>query len=274
MLRRLQVARLILITGIASLILGTTGCREGGVFNPWREPDESFVEHLTRTVDGEGAARLTAETINGSIDVRPALESRCQVRIRKEVRAPSLSEAREFAQMVRIETERRGSEIRVRSEYPDPPRWIQVEISYEIDPPRSADLVARTVNGAITIEQAAVAVDASTVNGGVDVDFASFRRDSQIAVVNGEVDVQVRDGSASLTVSTVNGRIALGLPHDFSGWLDAGTLNGRIRCDIPLYEMQGQPPGHLAGRLGDGGDSRVVLRVVNGGITLRSGEMP
>jgi hypothetical protein len=55
----------------------------------------------------------------------------------------------------------------------------------------------------------------------------------------------------------------------FSGQLEAQTTNGQVQSAFPISVPAGNPPLRLVGPLGDGGDTRVILRTVNGNVSLR-----
>jgi hypothetical protein len=132
---------------------------------------------------------------------------------------------------------------------------------------------------------AGVKVDASTVNGGVDVDGATS--DVIARTVNGSVDARSTGGAVSARTtngdimasspkldgdhtefSTVNGTITVSLPASVNAEVDMRTVNGRLSSDFPLTIEGSFNPRRLHATLGKGG-ATLRLSTVNGSIRLR-----
>ena len=69
-----------------------------------------------------------------------------------------------------------------------------------------------------------------------------------------------------ISLSTTNGGIDVGLPHDFSAKLDVATTNGSIQVEhrIKLEHHSGR---RLRGTVGDG-DATIRAKTVNGGVSF------
>ena len=269
---------------VVMALMGASGCNVG---NPLGDADESYIEHLSRTLDGSGASGLDARTTNGWIAVGGSVLTQVTVQIVKEVRAYTEQEAEDFAQKVQVYAERNGDEIRVYTSYPKPPNHVQIEVTYEIQCPSGLDVNLNTTNGDIRVRNMAGDVDAVITNGAVDLqggagrvglhttngnvlaDVAALGGEGRFSCVNGSVEVEVRSGVAPVTATTVNGSVDVTLPADFSGQLDAQTSNGRVICGFPISVPAGNPQNSLAGPLGSGGSTKVVLRSTNGNVNLR-----
>jgi hypothetical protein len=132
---------------------------------------------------------------------------------------------------------------------------------------------------------AGVKIDASTVNGGVDVD--GVTSDVVARTVNGSVEARSTGGTVSahttngdIRVSaaklagdhteftTVNGTITVALPASVSAEVDMHTVNGSLTSDFPLTIEGSFNPRRLHATLGKGGAS-LRLSTVNGSIRLR-----
>jgi hypothetical protein len=236
--------------------------------SPLSPADKSYVEHLERAVELDGVASLDARTVNGYVEVNGAARTSGLVRIRKEIRAHSVGEARRFASKVQILVERDGSEIRVYSEYPEPPQHIQVSVSFNIESSRTANLTLRSVNGGIRILGVAAEVDAETINGSITAKIDELRGRGRFATSNGRTDVLVSEGTAPLAIDSTNGSVVVRLHTGFSGRLDAQTVNGRVRAACRITRTYGPGPNRIVGVLGQGGTTPVILRTVNGNIDL------
>jgi DUF4097 and DUF4098 domain-containing protein YvlB len=248
---------------------------------------QRHTESLQKVVDGSGLALLSAQTVNGAISVNGTDGPQVVVRIRKEVRAPTMQEAEAFASQVSVTVERRGAEVIVSRDYPRPPSGVQVSVSYEIDVPAAAGLDLLTTNGAVHIADVSGRVDAATTNGaiallavsgpvtvrttngGVEARLERLEGFAQITTTNGSVNLTAASGVASITAVTTNGSIEAVLPSGFSGRLEARTSNGRVYSDLRIADVTSNTRTRLAGVLGAGGDARVRITTSNGDVSLR-----
>jgi len=278
----------LLLAGIALfvvsfLLLNSVGCGDSNSMGP---ADEKHVEDLERTLDGAGAARLDARTNNGSIAVRGTDGNEVVVQIRKQVRAPSMREAEEFALQVQVRVRREGDEIRIYGEYPEPPAEVEVVLDYDIRCPARLAFELATLNGGIEVRETegrvegettngSVFVRASggpfllkTTNGGIEADLDGHEQEGTFTTINGPIRVEVRSGNGPLTATTTNASIRVELPADFSGQLDAATVNGRIRSEFHPSTTGGAQQTQFKGSLGEGGDTVVKARTTNGNIDV------
>ena len=278
------------LTAAATLAL-SAGCV---VVNPVADFDtssyqatERYSESLEKVIDGEGLARLSAQTTNGTVTVRATSQPVVTVRITKEVRAATQQEAQAFAEKVQVNVVRSGNTVSVTRTHPRPPGGIQVSVSYDIDLPGDTDLDLLTTNGGVGITAVTGRIEASTTNGGIDL--RSTRgpviarttngnisaHDVRLAeaaayhTTNGSIQANVLDGVSPITAVTTNGSIVLTLPAGFSGELDARTSNGRVSSSLTVKNPSLSTKTRLVGRLGEGGAARVSLTTSNGNVELR-----
>ena len=231
---------------------------------------KSVTEQLERTLEGKGVSSLEAQTTNGGIGLAgPTQDGVVVVRIRKEVFASTEQGAQDFARSVQVFAERNGDGVRVYSVYPRPPADVQVSVAYDIQCPDNVAVKLATVNGAIHIQGVSGAFDAQTVNGNIDALVETLSGEGRFSAVNGFLVVQVRKGVAPVTATTLNGGVRVTLPANFSGQLDAQTLNGRASSDFPISVPAGNPQNRLAGPVGEGGATTVRLRATNGDVSLK-----
>jgi DUF4097 and DUF4098 domain-containing protein YvlB len=256
------------------------------------------------TLDGADVSLVKAETDNGSITFRGSDQNEVTVHAWKKVRAPSEAAAEEFAQQIQIHVERQGSEIHIYKEHPRPPIGVSVGVRYEISGPSTVGANLRTSNGAIEIHAIDGEVEVVTSNGGIELQGGTGKvnlrtsngaikvRDAMghvhaetsngkidaslgqleegvFATSNGAIHIEVREGNAPVTAKTSNGAIHVTLPADFSGQLDARTTNGRVHSELPVSVTEGGKT-RLVGQMGEGGETTVKLRTLNGSIHLRA----
>ncbi|MGB5449851.1 MAG: DUF4097 family beta strand repeat-containing protein [Woeseiaceae bacterium] len=132
------------------------------------------------------------------------------------------------------------------------------------------DTQASTVSGDVTLFRVSGTVSAESVTGRVIVDEGSFSR-ADLNVVNGELLFQAglrKDGK--LSAETVNGAVDVELVGDVSATIDVSTVNGRIRnCFGPEPERTSKYAPGWSLRFTEGeGDGRVDISTVNGGVKL------
>jgi DUF4097 and DUF4098 domain-containing protein YvlB len=251
----------------------------------WLGPKEEYAEELEWVYDRSGVAAIAAQTTNGSIKVAGSAQDQILIHARKVIRASSLAAAEEFAQKVQIHVEQDGDRLRIYKEHPRSPLGVEVSVSYRLQTPAGIDLSLGTTNGGIQVEGTEGAVEARSTNGKIHLDgvaghiqarttngsirakLANLEKASDFATTNGSIDVAIQRGSAPLSATTTNGAINLALPADFSGQLEAGTINGRVQTEFQLRLIK-QSRNQVVGQLGDGGDTPIRLRTINGGIRL------
>lgn len=263
-----------------------------------------YMEQLDWTLEGVGVSSIKAQTANGSISLRGSDQDQVTVSAWKKIQAHTEAAAEEFARQVQIHVERHGDEIRIHKEYPKPPIGYSVSVRYEISSPRSVDANLRTSNGAIHIHQVDGAVEAVTSNGAIELQggtgnvnlrtsngaiqlqdamghirvetsngkikaSVSQLEDGVFLTSNGLIEVKIREGDAPVTAKTSNGAIHLALPADFAGQLDARSTNGRVHSELPISATDGAR-NRLVGQIGEGGETVIKLRTLNGSIHLRA----
>ena len=142
-----------------------------------------------------------------------------------------------------------------------------VSVSFRISLPAGVRLDASSVNGAIDISGASSEVRASTVNGQIRA--TSSGGPVRANTVNGSIEVRMGtfSGTESLQYSTVNGSVRVHLPASVNADIEMSTVNGSLNTEFPLT-MQGRMDRHqIRARLGTGGP-RLSFSTVNGSVEL------
>jgi DUF4097 and DUF4098 domain-containing protein YvlB len=144
-----------------------------------------------------------------------------------------------------------------------------VNVRWTVRVPRGVTLIAKTVNGSVQVTGLESGVDASTVNGYVDVSTTGW---AQAATVNGDIDAHMGASAKwpdALDFRTINGNIRIDVPEKASATVRAELLNGgRVRSDIPMVTNKRTRRTVATGTLG-GGATAMTLGVMNGSIELR-----
>jgi hypothetical protein len=169
---------------------------------------------------------------------------------------------RSAADSVRIEVVEHEDGVTICAVYPDPPRfpdsntcspgggrvnvqYNDVRVNFVVRVPAGVRFVAVTTNGDIRAEGLRSDVQATTVNGRLNIQTTGFVSD----------------------VETHNGDIVLELGADLNAELHANTRNGRIESDFPITVTGRLDRRNVTGTIGGGGrDLRAAT--VNGSIRL------
>jgi hypothetical protein len=218
---------------------------------------------------------LEVIAINGGINVSPSVGNAVAIGVEKRTSGSSLDD-------VQVKVEQLAEGIVVCALYRNEDstfpsgcketdrakrrtkRNVNVTTTFTIQMPASSNLKVATVNGGIKVVGLAAQVDASSVNGGIDV--ATTGRASA-RTVNGGVHVNVGRLDQDCRFSTVNGKIVLAVAGPVNADLSASTVNGRIETDFPITAMGSLSRRSLKGRIGNGGP-QLELSTVNGGIRI------
>ncbi len=138
-----------------------------------------------------------------------------------------------------------------------------VQVQFNVSVPEGVRLVATTVNGFVKASQLESDLVARTVNGSVTL---STTGRAEASTVNGSIiaEIGATDLSADLVFSTVNGSISVEVPEGLNADIGASTVGGRLTSDFPLMIDRRR----MHGTLGSGG-YELKLSSVNGTILLK-----
>lgn len=140
---------------------------------------------------------------------------------------------------------------------------VSVEIIVKV--PAGVNIEATSVNGSVDVDGATAEVIAKSVNGGVS---AYSTGPVKASSVNGGVRARTGAITQRTEFSSVNGSITLEIPSDSNLDLEMKTVNGSLDSDFPL-QVQGRiNPKSIRASIGKGG-ATLKLSTVNGSIRLR-----
>ncbi len=232
-------------------------------------------EEWQRSFTVDEPAELELRNSNGSIEVASWDRSEILVTARIQIKAPSKTKAEELFEKLKFEVDERGDRVCIEADLPRIRQvlfglggFTSINIRYDVKVPRQTSLKLKTTNGGIEARGVRGAFDLETVNGGIDL--RNAEGEGRLKSVNGGVkchlDEFFEDGD--LLVKTTNGSVAVRLPEDAGGLLDAKTMNGRVNLDFTLGGDVKVKRNRVIGRLGDGGGD-IELRSTNGSISLK-----
>src|SRR5437867_7742912 len=150
------------------------------------------------------------------------------------------------------------------------PKKNDVAVRFTVQLPRSVPVDASTVNGGLEIDGVSAPVQAATVNGRIAV--STSTGPVQATTVNGSIEANMQSlTSGDVRLTTVNGSVSAGLPVQLNANIDAETVNGSVESEFPVKIIGKVSTRHLRGTIGSGG-ATLKLITVNGSITLHEAD--
>jgi len=227
-------------------------------------------DEWVRTYDLKPGGRLDIINVNGAIAASPSTGTTVEVRAVREAHAGSEEASREMLRKTEMREEVTSDRVTIRGPEGQERGGFgrrQLSIRYEVRIPAGLNILLKTQNGdvrleniqGIRIEAASTnggitgrgvsgAVEASTVNGGIQMDLDAVTGDTRMVTVNGGVILNVAPGvNADLEATVVNGGVRV---------QDGLTLSGDERSR-----------DRVSGRIGSGGP-RLVVQTTNGGVRV------
>jgi hypothetical protein len=223
-----------------------------------------------RTYSLPKGGRLEVTNVNGVIEVFPASGSQIEVVAHREVRTRTEEEAKARLAKAEMIEEVGPDHVKIEAKPNDQGASFgahgRISIQYRVTVPPGLVTSFRTENGAVRLENIdgritlastngpivgrglSGSVDASTVNGGIEIGLKAVNGDSKIVTVN---------GPATLIVSP-----------DVSAELEAVAVNGGVTMQdgLPLTASD-RTNKRVTGRLNDGGP-RISVQTTNGGVRV------
>lgn len=228
-----------------------------------------------------------AQTHNGSITVKGADVSDCNVSATIVAHALTEERARELAEQTQVRLDRQGSKVVVKIDKPSPLINASVSVSLDITLPKSTNPELITHNGPIDIRNISGKINAMTHNGQVVVTEISgttklethngsiigndIGGNSDFRTHNGNVEVHYSSTAETMceaSMVTHNGNIEFIAPPNFSATVKATTHNGSIKTDLPIKVMGELSRSRIQGTIGSG-EGKLYLETHNGSIKIR-----
>jgi DUF4097 and DUF4098 domain-containing protein YvlB len=141
-----------------------------------------------------------------------------------------------------------------------------VAVRFRVLLPRGVKIDASTVNGPVDVAGVQAAVTLATVNGRIH---AVAQGPVRATTVNGSIHATMESLGVddAVELKTVNGSIDAELPAALNAELDASTVSGRVSTELPIQLVGRVSPRSVKARIGTGG-RRLVLSTVNGSIQI------
>jgi DUF4097 and DUF4098 domain-containing protein YvlB len=232
---------------------------------------QDFTEKFEQSYPLNSNGRVSISNVNGPI----VIEAWDKTEVRLE--ATKVAESQEALNDVELKIDSTPGSFRVVADHKgwrfgnrtDRGRTTKLEVRFRLMVPSGAALnEIETVNGSVSVSNFVNFTKVSAVNGMVTA--TNLRGTVDLSTVNGEVrcDLDRLEPGSKISMSTVNGQVALVLPSDANATIRADSLNGNITNDFGLTVRKGEFVGRdLYGRLGSG-DVQIKLNTVNGGLSI------
>ncbi len=243
----------------------------------------TVVKEVRKSFPLKPGGELSLENVNGGIRMEGWDENRVEVQATIRVRHSSRRRAEKYLQEVEIFFDHGDDFLHIDVDYPgksgggDFWSWLfghrppSVSITFELKVPRQLDVDVRTVNGKVDIARLEGDIQVRTTNGAIRVENVAGKVSCR--TVNGGISVSLEKVGRfdEMSLKTVNGSIRLAVPRDIRADLEASTVNGHISSDLPI-ELRGRISRRsLHGKI-NGGGGFIILKTVNGSISLRESE--
>jgi len=232
-------------------------------------------QQYDKTFDVSEGGRLVLSNVNGSVTVESWDQSKVRVEAELKVKASGRDRAEEAMSKLKIEVNREGDTLEVRTRSPRDENggflsWIfgsnaDYEVRYKVTMPKKFDADIETVNGHIEANELAGKLRFETTNGGIEVLRAAGSVDA--STTNGSIRAELTEvNRVPMRLDTTNGRIEISLPHGAGVNVDAATTNGSIDTDFAISTTSFRR-NRIAGEI-NGGGPELRLRTTNGSIRI------
>ena len=271
-MRRLSLLALVLFAG-----LSVAGCdiqAENGKFDIDFASGKA-TDTWSRTYTVPAGGRFELINVNGRVTAESTDGKEVIVEGRRTAKGRSDEIAKENLAKMEIREEVGGSTVRVESRPPRMSGFGGHEIEWTVKVPKGLTVDLRTVNGGVRMNGLSGEIHAKTTNGGIKG--VGLVVDSvEASVVNGGVDMQFAaplDSTDTVELTTVNGGVTIELPSESKATIAARAVNGGVRVSDELQAAQEEESHEFERRRRfngtmNGGGARVNVSVTNGGIRI------
>lgn len=215
-----------------------------------------------------GARTLVVDLFGGTITLSGTSGESARLTFVKNGRGDDPDAARDALGEIRIDEAGDEASYRYALTSGEPAR-TSVDVTGTV--PAGTRLALRLANGTVVVREVAAPLSIRVENGRVQV--AAAASDVEATAQNGDLAVAmaVLGGEQTVTLTTQNGRVALGVPATADARVEASTNVGRIVTEGVTFRNQRLDPeaagARFRGTLGRG-TARVTLETQNGSVEL------
>ena len=229
----------------------------------------------SRTYKVTGKERFELINVNGRITAEPTDGSELIVEGKRTAKSRTDEGAKELLNQLEIREEAGESTVRVESRPPRLSGFSNHSIEWTVKIPKGVIVDLRTTNGGVRLNGLSNEIHAKTTNGGVKgVNIIATRIEA--SAVNGGVEIELgaplADSTASIELETVNGGVELSLPAESKATIAARCVNGGVQVEnLEISREEQQSDFDRRRRLNgtmNGGGAKVNLSTTNGGVRI------
>ncbi len=262
---------------------------------------DSYKETVDQTFALTAGGTFTIENRNGSIELSTWDKDEVRVVAEKQMKigggwslarliglkqSPIETDADAQALFAQLAVEFSGDEKgrTVMTRYPES-RDVNCTVSYRITAPRKTKVDLNTVNGSIQVRGVEGEAAVSTTSGSISIEdvigrvrAVSTNGRVELEGISGAIIAKTTNGSVSASLSgeahvddvemhSVNGSVRLYVPANAAFSIKARTVNGSVKCDLPLASVSEQTRKRLDGVVGSQG-AHVEMSTTNGSVQI------
>jgi DUF4097 and DUF4098 domain-containing protein YvlB len=202
------------------------------------------------------------QNVNGAVEVQGWDRDEVQIHAVKSARTTRFDLER-----VSIDVNAKPEAISVATRYPQD-EGVEVAVEYTVLLPHTARVEhIGTINGTLRISGVGTIRDLHTVNGNIEIYDGGGTIHARTTNGNVRLELAHFRNTNEASAETTNGSVLLAVPIETQAEVDARSLNGDFRSELPLALESSLHPREVRGRLGNGGGP-IRLRTVNGSIRV------
>jgi Toastrack DUF4097 len=227
-------------------------------------------DEWVRSYDLQPGGRLDIINVNGQIDASSSPGTKVEVRAIREARAGSEEASREMLQKAEMREEVSANRVTIQA--PRAPEGggfgrRQISIKYDVRIPAGLNVLLKTQNGEVKLENIhGLRIEASSTNGGITGRGLSGAVEA--STVNGGIQMDLENVTGDTRMVTVNGGVRLSVAPGVNADLEATVVNGGVSVQDGLSLSNDEHSRQrVAGRIGNGGP-RLVVQTTNGGVRV------
>lgn len=227
-------------------------------------------DEWVRTYDLKPGGRLDIINVNGTIAASPSTGTTVEVRATREAHAGSEEASRELLQKTEMREEVMPDRVTIRGPEGQERGGFgrrRLSIRYDVRIPAGLNILLKTQNGDVRLENIqGVRIEASSTNGGITGRGVSGAVEA--STVNGGIQMDLDAITGDTKMVTVNGGVIVNVAPGLNAELEASVVNGGVRVQDGLtLAADERSRERVTGRIGNGGP-RLVVQATNGGVRV------
>ena len=226
-------------------------------------------DEWVRTYDLKPGGRLDIINVNGTIAASPSSGPTVEVRATREAHAGSEEASRELLQKTEMREEIMPDRVTIRGPEGQERGFgrRRLSIRYDVRIPAGLNILLKTQNGDVRLENIqGVRIEASSTNGGITGRGLSGAVEA--STVNGGIQMDLDAITGDTKMVTVNGGVIVNVAPGLNADLEASVVNGGVRVQDGLaLAADERSRERVMGRIGNGGP-RLVVQTTNGGVRV------